>query len=134
MLVLDPARLHRQQHEIALLPILPFAIDDGIALAFENVDDETALVPMLSRSRLDVMDEDAPMLQRRILERHRIEIEPQPALTGLEPFAIFPAEDDRPGQIAFRQLLALAHDALIGIVLDRRALALPQPFDFSHPA
>src|SRR5580704_18542069 len=53
MLELDAAGLHRQQDEIALLPVLALAVDDGIALAFEHIDDEPALVHMLARAGLD---------------------------------------------------------------------------------
>src|SRR5882757_9748640 len=132
MLVLDASGFHRQQDEIAFLPILALAVDDGIALAFEDVDDEAALMPVLARSRLDVVQEDTPMLQRGVLERHRIEIEQKLALTRLEPLAILHADDDRSGQVARGELLSLAHDALVRIVADRRPLALPHPFEFSH--
>src|SRR5262249_41035322 len=62
VLVLDAARLHRQQHEVAFLPVLALALDDRISLALEHVDDEAALVAMLAGARLDVMDEHAPLL------------------------------------------------------------------------
>src|ERR1700722_12268898 len=88
MLMLDPFGLHRQQDEIALLPILALAVDDGIAPALQQVDDQAALMPVLARSRSDVVNEDAPMLQRRVLEGHGIEIEEKLALTGLEPLAV----------------------------------------------
>src|SRR5262249_35974874 len=48
MLMLDAAGLHRQQHQIALLPVLALALDDRIALALEDIDDEAALVTMLA--------------------------------------------------------------------------------------
>jgi hypothetical protein len=48
------------------------AIDDLIAPALEHVDDQ-ALVPMLAPPRPDVVDKDAPVLQRRILESHRVD-------------------------------------------------------------
>src|SRR5258708_29653036 len=64
MLVLDAGGFHRQQDEIALLPILALAVDDGIAPAFEHVDDEAALMAVLAPSRPDVLPGDPPMLPR----------------------------------------------------------------------
>src|SRR5262249_19588655 len=125
-------RLHRQQHEIAFLPVLALAFHDRITLALEHVDDEPALVAMLARARLDVMDKHAPLLQRRILERHRIEKVPELTLTRLEPFLLGAVDDHGSGEIALGERLALRHHALIGIVLERRPLALAHAFDFSH--
>src|SRR6266568_9502137 len=57
MLVLDAAGFHRQQHKITFLPVLALTFHDRIALAFQDIDDEPALMAMLARARLDVMDE-----------------------------------------------------------------------------
>src|SRR4051812_1352171 len=65
VLVLDAFRLHRQQHEIAFLPRPLLTVDDRIALALEHVDDEAALVDVLAGLGADVVDEHAPLLQRR---------------------------------------------------------------------
>src|SRR5262245_28018316 len=132
VLVLDAAGLHRQQHQVAFLPILAFAFDDRIALAFEHVDDEPALVAVLARAGLDVMDEDAPLLQRRLLERHRVEKELELALPRLEPFLPGAVDHHGSGEIALGERFALRHHALIGVVPERRPLALAHAFDFSH--
>src|SRR5215208_1238125 len=132
MLVLDSAWLHRQQHEITLLPIFALALDDGVALAFQHVDDEPALMSMFAGARLDVMDEHAPLLQRRVLEGYRIEKELQLALPRLEPLLLGAVDHRRTGEVALGQRLALRHHPLIGIVFDRRPLALAHAFDFSH--
>src|SRR5204863_2719282 len=62
MLVLDAAGFHRQQNEIALLPVPTLAVDHGIALALEHVDDEPALMAMLTGHGGDLMGEHAPLL------------------------------------------------------------------------
>src|SRR5262249_9402030 len=113
-------------------PILALAFHDRIALALEHVDDEPALVAMLARARLDVVDEHAPLLQRCLLERDRIEKELELALARLEPLLPGAVDDHGAGEIAFGERLALGHHALIGIVLERRPLALTDAFDFSH--
>src|SRR5262249_26909034 len=100
MLMLDAAGLHRQQHEVALLPVLALAFDHRITLAFEHVDDEPALVAMLAGARFDVVDEDAPVLQRRVFERDRVEEELELALARLEPFLLRAVDDHGPSEVA----------------------------------
>src|SRR5262247_2898529 len=87
---------------------------------------------MLARARLDVMDENAPLLQRCLLERDRIEKELELALARLKPLLLGAVDDHGAGEVALGERLALRHHALIGIVLERRALALADAFDFSH--
>src|SRR5262245_368092 len=132
MLVLDSFGLHGQQHQVAFLPVLALAIDHRIALAFEHVDHETALVAMLAGARLDVVDEHAPLLQRRLLERHRIEEVLELALARLEPFLLGAVDHHGPGEIALGERLALRHHPLVWVFFKRRPLALAHAFDFSH--
>src|SRR5262245_38930757 len=60
MLVLDAARLDRQEQKVAGLPVNALAVDHGIALAGDHIDHEPALVPMLAGLGLEIVREHAP--------------------------------------------------------------------------
>src|SRR5215212_5662885 len=132
VLMLDAARLHRQQDKIAFFPVPALTIDDGIAFSFHDEDQEPALMHMPPRLGGDRMDEDPPLLQRRLLERDRVHVEFQLALPRLEHVAVFRADHHRALEVALLQLGALAQHRLVRIVLDRRAFPLFRPFHFSH--
>ena len=132
MLVLDAARLDRQQQEIAGLPVDPLAVDDRIALADDHVDDEAALVAVLAGLGLEIVREHAPVLQRRVLVDLRIEVIHQPALPGQEELPVGRLHHDLAGLLPFQKFPPAADEDFVGRLRDRAPLALARAFDFGH--
>src|SRR5262249_61006324 len=111
MLVLDAARLDREEQKIARLPIDTFAVDHGISLADDHVDDEAALVAMLAGLGLEVVREHAPVLQRCILMDLRIEMIHQPALPRDVELAVGGLQHHLPGLLPLQELAPAVYEA-----------------------
>src|SRR5689334_11476585 len=67
VLVLHAAGLDRQQDQIAALPIEPLPVADGIALALDDVDDEAPLMAVFARARAQLVRENVPVFQHRVV-------------------------------------------------------------------
>lgn len=88
VLMLHATDFHRQEHEVALLPVPPLSIHDRIATPLQHKDREPAGMPVLAGTGSDLLNENSPRLQSGVTMVVGAEIEEQLALAGLKQFAI----------------------------------------------
>src|SRR5947207_604925 len=80
MLMFDAAGLDRKQEQVSGLPVHPFAVHHRISPTRDHVNDKSALMTMLAGLGLEIVREDAPVLQWGVLVNLRIEVIHEPAL------------------------------------------------------
>ena len=129
MLVFHAALTHRQEQEVSLFPIDPFAMHDGIAAAVDDVDDQPALVAMLAGLRPHLVGEYRPMPERRVFDTG-IEVEAQPALPRHVLRAISVFDDDAARHLPFGKLPVQPHLQLVRIGLRLLPFPSPRTLDF----
>ncbi|HKT18946.1 MAG TPA: hypothetical protein VJR47_12945 [Stellaceae bacterium] len=128
---LDAFLAQRQENEVAFFPVAALAIDHGIALAVENVDDEAALVPVLARNGADLVREDDPVLERRVLDS-RAEVVAQSSLARQLLRTLGDLADDAAECVAIGPLAAALQHDLVDILLRRFPLAQSRSLEFSQ--
>jgi len=68
VLVLDAARTHLEQHQVAGFPFVARLVDDRVTFALEDEDHEAALVTVPSRTLGEHLQEALPVLRRGVLQ------------------------------------------------------------------
>src|SRR5262245_21002105 len=118
MLMAGAARLDRQQEQIARLPLQHDIVGFGPALAFHDINDDSAWVTVAARLVLDEMFEHSPGSDRGVVDQ-RTQIvfeEPLPRRLVCQLVASY---QDRARALAFVYGLVIPHHLLVARVLDR---------------
>src|SRR4030095_8725046 len=123
MLVLDAARLQRQEQQVARFPIMALTVDFRPSLAFDNINDQAALMTVFSRVNFDVLDKNIPIVQHGLWCLAAIARWPHvmfhQGLARHDPRQFFATDDDLASKRPLALVALMCNDLLIEITLPR---------------